>query len=219
MTRRPRGIVVFDLDGTLLRGNTVCEVLARPLGRLERMSEFEKLESESEIADARQEMLSWYRERTRAELCAYLADATWAPGAKRAVRDLQRADMLVGIASITWRFAVEWFANQLDVRHYLGTDEQPDGAIAHVWGRDKARWLANLAGSYRIPRNRIAAVGDSTGDVDMLNAAHLRYFVGEARGPEIPALVCMPNADLMLVAESIIDAWAHPTSTAPGAGP
>jgi phosphoserine phosphatase len=32
------GLVVFDLDGTLLRGQTVCEVLAAPLGRLDEMN-------------------------------------------------------------------------------------------------------------------------------------------------------------------------------------
>ena len=32
-------LVAFDLDGTLLRGNTVLEVLAAGLGRLERMHE------------------------------------------------------------------------------------------------------------------------------------------------------------------------------------
>jgi hypothetical protein len=65
--------------------------------------------------------------------------------------------------------------------------------------------------------DRVAAVGDSYGDVDMLSAAQLRYFVGEACSPEIPELVCMPNADLMLIAESIIKAWADPVSLAPEA--
>ncbi len=32
-----RGLAVFDLDGTLLRGDTVCEVLAKPLDRLVEM--------------------------------------------------------------------------------------------------------------------------------------------------------------------------------------
>jgi hypothetical protein len=40
---QPHGLAVFDLDGTLLRGLTVCEVLAGPLGHLERMQQFEAL--------------------------------------------------------------------------------------------------------------------------------------------------------------------------------
>lgn len=55
-----RGLVVFDLDGTVLRGPTVCELLARPLGRLREMESFETLTSEAEIARARAEMVHWY---------------------------------------------------------------------------------------------------------------------------------------------------------------
>ena len=106
------------------------------------------------------------------------------------------------------RFAVEWFANQLDIHHYLGTDVRSGGEIAHVWGRDKARWLQGLVSSSRISRHRVAAVGDSHGDTEMLRAAHLRFFVGAAPSREIPALVHLPNADLRLVADRIIDAWA-----------
>jgi hypothetical protein len=45
-------LVVFDLDGTLLRGRTVCEVLAEPLGRLERMRDTE-MTARADIASVR----------------------------------------------------------------------------------------------------------------------------------------------------------------------
>jgi len=35
---RPLGLVVFDLDGTLTRGPTVCELLAQTLDRSARMA-------------------------------------------------------------------------------------------------------------------------------------------------------------------------------------
>lgn len=215
MTDLPRGIVVFDLDGTLLRGETVCEVLARPLGRIDRMREFEKYRSEAEIADARRQMTEWYEGQTREALCAHLRNVAWAPGARRAVRELQKAKILVAIASITWKFAVEWFANQLDVRHGLGTELGSDGKITHVWGRDKAQWLEALANSYGVPRRRIAAVGDSSGDTEMLRAAHLRYYVGAAPIPEMPSLVHIPNADLRVIAARVIAAWVNPAALAP----
>lgn len=46
-------LVACDLDGTLLRPETCCEALARPLGRLERMREFERLHTVAEITAAR----------------------------------------------------------------------------------------------------------------------------------------------------------------------
>jgi HAD superfamily phosphoserine phosphatase-like hydrolase len=203
-----RGIVVFDLDGTLLRGDSVCELLARPLGRIRQMRAFEQLESEAEIAGARQQMLSWYAGHTRETLCRHLRAARWAPGAHNAVRDLQEAGILVAIASITWHFAVEWFADQLGIDDCLGTDGRPDGGITHVWGRDKALWLNDLVHRYRVPDYRVAAVGDSSGDIEMLRAAHLRYFVGDPPTPEVPDLIHIPDANLHLIAKSILALWA-----------
>jgi phosphoserine phosphatase len=211
MTQRvPRGIVVFDLDGTLLRGDTVCELIARPLGRIRQMRAFEQLKSEAEIASARREMLTWYADHSSEALCSHLRAARWAPGAQDAVKDLREARILVAIASITWRFAVEWFADRLGIDHCLGTDAKPDGKIVHVWGRNKALWLNELACKYAIPGDRTAALGDSSGDTEMLQAAHLRYFVGAAPSPEIPELVHIPNGNLHAIANSILDSWGCP---------
>jgi len=55
-----RGLVVFDLDGTLIRSLSACELLARGLGRAERMRQFEALSTPAEIAQARLEMAAWY---------------------------------------------------------------------------------------------------------------------------------------------------------------
>ena len=38
-------IAAFDLDGTLLRGQTACEAIAMGIGRIGRMREFEQLGS------------------------------------------------------------------------------------------------------------------------------------------------------------------------------
>jgi phosphoserine phosphatase len=120
---------------------------------------------------------------------------------------LQEARIVVGIASITWKFAVRWFAERLNVRHYLGTDVSSNGDITHVWGRDKARWLEELAKAYGVDRSRIAAVGDSAGDVAMLRVAGLRFFVGVDPIPEMGPAIHLPDADLRIVARRIIDEW------------
>jgi phosphoserine phosphatase len=208
MSSIPRGLVAFDLDGTLLRGATVCELLAQPLGRLEEMRRLEALTSEDDIARARQEMAGWYRGHDLAELQRSLTDAHWAPGAKEAVGMLQKEGVEVAIASITWRFAVSWFAQQLRVRHFLGTAMLSNGAIEHVWGRDKARWVSGLAGAYKLPLGRVAAVGDSTTDSELLCAAGVRIFVGANPPSSITDLIYLPGADLRTVAQRILDGWA-----------
>lgn len=210
-----RGIAAFDLDGTLLRGDTICEVLAKALGRLEEMKRFEAFTTESDIADGRSQMARWYSEHSAGNLQAHLHNACWAPGAHEAIQRLQEARIVVGIASLTWSFAVRWFAERLNVRHYLGTDISPNGDIIHVWARDKARWLEELAEPYGISQNRIAAVGDSEGDAAMLRVAGLRFFVGANLIPGIEPDIHLPAADLRVVAGHIIDSWATDTAARP----
>ena len=39
-------LVAFDLDGTLTRGDTVCEAIARGMGHVDRMRELEAIADE-----------------------------------------------------------------------------------------------------------------------------------------------------------------------------
>jgi hypothetical protein len=94
---RVRGLAAFDVDGTLLCGDTICEVLAKPLGRLEEMKRYETFTTESDIAYARAQMALWYMEYGIDNLHAYLPNACWAPGAQTALSELQEAGILIGI--------------------------------------------------------------------------------------------------------------------------
>ena len=61
MPTRSEALVAFDLGGTLLRGRTVCEVLAESLGRRERMQQLERVTSQADLLRSREEMAAWYR--------------------------------------------------------------------------------------------------------------------------------------------------------------
>ena len=202
-----RGIAAFDLDGTLLRGPTVCEVLAEHLGRLQEMQQFERFTQESDIIAAREEMARWYANQPVPTLLHSLEAATWAPGAKEAIARLRERGVEVVILSITWQTAVGWFAAQVGVEKFLGTQHLPNGEIVHIFGRDKARYLRQLVESMNIPRDRVAAVGDTPGDVEMLLEASMRFFVGK-EAPTIETVDHVPDADLTLVADRILEAWA-----------
>jgi phosphoserine phosphatase len=205
---RPRGVVAFDLDGTLLRGPTVCELLAEPLGRLPEMRRFEALAAEADIAAARREMARWYQGHTPEQLCAALEAARWAPGAREGVALLQQHGVEVVIASITWRFAVEWVAQRLGVARVLGTKLDPDGGVLDVWPRDKARWLEDVRAELALPAERVAAVGDSGSDAELLSAASLRFYVGAGPPPALPALAHRPAGDLLAIARETLAGWA-----------
>lgn len=205
--RSVRGLVCFDLDGTLLRGPTVCEVLATPLGRLREMQRFEAFKSEQEIMSARMEMSRWYGASSTRDLAEFCKDAQFAPGAKEAIAQLQADDIEVAIASITWKFAVSWFAERLNIHHYVGTELMKTGEIKHVWGRTKGAWLRALVRELAIPETRTAAVGDSASDAELLRAANLRFFVGHELPAGFQDTVHMPAADIRDVANKVIDAW------------
>jgi phosphoserine phosphatase len=204
MIEKPTGLVAFDLDGTLLRGPTVCEVLAARLGRLERMQEIEALTDQDEIAAARSEIAEWYRDYESTELLSMLGDATLAPNARAAIALLQRSGFVVSIASITWEFAVAWFAEQLGIRHFSGTALSPDGRIGHEWPIDKARRLQMLAADLAIPKERTAAVGDSAGDVPLLKAVGHPFFVGSRLPPGLEGVTHLQDADMLELAKLLI---------------
>ena len=138
----PSGLAAFDLDGTLLKGDTVCEAIARGLGRLDRMREFEGLgfTQKNEISAAREEMASWYLTQTLPQLRAHLVSMELASGAREGLRLLAENGFNLAIVSITWEFAVEWFADQLGIDYFIGTRLSPGGEITHFWSEDKPVW-------------------------------------------------------------------------------
>jgi phosphoserine phosphatase len=173
------------------------------------MEQFEsrKFTSEQEIAEARVEMARWYEGVSLVELERYCEGAVWAPGAVEAVAYLQQRNIHVAIASITWKFAVAWFAARLDIANFLGTDLLPSGDIEHVWGHTKGTWLLELAKDFGVEASRIAAVGDSAGDIDLLKAAALRFFVGPEPPDAVPGVIHLPAADIRTIAEHIVHVW------------
>jgi HAD superfamily phosphoserine phosphatase-like hydrolase len=206
------GIAAFDLDGTLLRGATVCELLAVPCDRVAEVRAFECSSGQAEIRAGRVAMARWYEGVPRERLLSALESAEWAPGATQAVSRLRRHGVEVVIASITWSFAVEWFARRLGVSRCLGTDLLPDGSVQDVWPRDKGRWLAEQATDFGVKPERVAAVGDSGGDVELLQTAAVRIFVGSALPPGLDRVHHLPGAHLEVAAQVILDAWGSPGS-------
>jgi HAD superfamily phosphoserine phosphatase-like hydrolase len=208
LSGQPFGLAVFDLDGTLLRGPTVCEVLARALGRLDHMRQLEALIaglSDIDIAAAREEMARWYQGIPLAELTSRLRLVRIAPRASDGITFLRRHGIAVAIASITWEFAVAWFARQLEVDYFVGTHLEPDGTIMHFWPRDKVTWIQGLRDTLRLPASRIAAIGDSGGDVEMLHAVRHPVFVGATLPGELPGVTHLPGTDIATVAHWIIE--------------
>jgi phosphoserine phosphatase len=198
-------LVVFDLDGTLLRGRTVCEVLAAPVHRSAEMAELETLRAIDDIRAARETMFTWYGDRPLDELCRWLEGATLAPGAVEACERLRAAGCTLAIASFTWRFAVDHFADLIGAEYRLGSSVRADGSWDHVWAGTKAEWVVQLMTDLGLDRDDVAAVGDGSFDVPMLQAVGTAVFVGRTPVPGLPEhTVSLPDTDLRVVADSLL---------------
>ena len=194
-------LAAFDLDGTVVRGPTICESLAESLGKLPRMREIEQLRDLAQIRAARQEMLGWYGDAPHAlydKLSLELA-----PGAVEAFGLLAQHGVQTAIVSITWSFAVERLARRLGADAWVGTGAHL-GEIQHFWPDDKPVWLARHASTLGIDMSQVAAVGDSHGDVPMLAAVGHPFFVGAELPREIAHAVHAPNPDMREIAQLIL---------------
>jgi phosphoserine phosphatase len=197
-------LVAFDVDGTLLRGPTLCECIALGIGKCDEMRAIERLTLAKDIAAARAEMISWYQCHDKATLLRYVKSVTFAPGAREGVLTLKRAGVRVALVSITWQFAVDWVASELGVDLAVGTGWREDGTIAHFWPEDKPTWLAECAEGIGVRPAEIAAVGDSRGDLQMLRSAAIGYFVGQERQDLAEHVKHWPGADIREIARDIL---------------
>jgi phosphoglycolate phosphatase-like HAD superfamily hydrolase len=148
-------------------------------------------------------MAEWCQGRSRQQLCACLDQVTLAAGAHEGFALLRQHRVQTAIVSITWSFAVEWFARRLGADFAAGTALAPDGQIRHVWADDKAARVADLARRLGIALGEVAAVGDSEGDLPMLAIVGLPIFVGRSLPAGTGHAVHQPDGDIAEIAQRI----------------
>jgi phosphoserine phosphatase len=197
-------LVAFDVDGTLLRGETICECIGRRIGKAAETRAFERLTSREDIAAARREMTTWYRPYTRQSLLDCLRDAHLAPGARQGFVRLREAGVKTALVSITWSFAIEWLANELGADFAVGTAWLDTGEVADFWPNDKAIWLQELMRKLNVGREALVVVGDSAGDIPMLTLAGRGYFVGAVMPELLPHVQHCPAADIDVLVDAMI---------------
>lgn len=200
----PVKLVIFDVDGTLLRGDTACQTIARSLGKYERMCQLEIVNGRDQVIAARHEMAEWYMEAGEVAVKTCLDGLSWAPGVTEGMGLLRANGVQLGLASVTWSFIVDHVARRLGISSYIATElDFETGDVKHSWRESKAAFLHEFAASNGMTPGDAAAVGDTMGDYDMLQVAGLGVFVGPDR-PDLPNVVHMPGADLRDVAGAIL---------------
>jgi len=79
-------LVAFDVDGTLLRGETVCECIGSHLGKSEEMTLIEEATTLKEVAAARRQMLTWYLPHGKEATSSMSRMYDWLPVRRRPLR-------------------------------------------------------------------------------------------------------------------------------------
>ena len=202
-------LAAFDLDGTLLRGESIWEAIARGIGRLERVREMEQFRADqvAEMTASIEESAGWYSAFTFDELLEHVNSIPIASGVEEGFAILRKHCFKIAVVSLTWEFAVERFTDRFGGDYYVGTGLSSDGQITHFWPEGKALWVAGLADKLGVDMRDVAAVGDSRGDVPMLLAVGHPYWVGEAVPAELDGRVIHePDGDIRVVADSIVRA-------------
>lgn len=197
-------LMAFDVDGTLLRGENICGCIARNIGRSAEMDAFERLRSREEMTIGRQTMLEWYAPFNKPKLIGYLQDLRLAPGVREGFARLRAEGIKIALVSITWQFAVEWLAADLGADYAVGTGLTEDHQLVHFWPEDKATWLEALLKKLELERHSLVAVGDSHGDIPMLQLARRGYFVGSDLPQELPHVHHWPDADISAIVADVL---------------
>lgn len=202
----PVGLVVFDMDGTLLRGDTVCLAIARSLGTYERMLEFEHSIDKRQVVAARNEMAAWYMSAGESAVLDSVQNIGFAPGARECVDILHDRGIETAIVSLTWGFAVRAIANRLGIHRVDATDlDFSSGEVTHLFGHEKGDRMRDVMDAAGVTAEETAAVGDTPNDFSMLEIAAHRFYVG-AEPPRIEGCHHLPGADMRTVARLIVEA-------------
>jgi phosphoserine phosphatase len=171
-------VVSFDLDGTLLRGTTVCRYLGAWLGESERILEIERRyharrATSAEMADG---SAPCFRGCSLGSIAEALERAPWIAGIGPCVAALRDAGVEVLVGAVTWSFAGEWLRDRYGFAGVCGSEMGVDGgALTGVTARyfdeyDKLDFVRAWCSDRDIGMHEVAAVGDSLSDVPLFRS-------------------------------------------------
>ena len=172
-------VVVFDLDGTLLRGTSVSLLLARWLGQTEEMAELERRFNAHEISSTvvADTSAGWLAGQSTADAWRALGGGNWIAGMAETFEVLAASGVSLLLGTITWRFAAEMLWERYDFAAVSGTEMGAiDGVLSGRVTRyfdehDKVRFVEDWCMRNGFSMSEVAAVGDSRSDVPLFRRA------------------------------------------------
>ena len=181
MRRLAYPVVVFDLDGTLLRGTTVSLLLAHWLGQGEEIAELERAFHAHEISNSvvADTSAGWLAGRHIEDAWDAVAGGPWIDGMAQTFRALSTTGASLLLGTITWSFIAERLRDRYDFAASSGTEMQAtDGVLSGTVSRyfdehDKARFVEAWCARKGYAMSQVAAVGDSRSDIPLFRQVGL----------------------------------------------
>ena len=197
-------VVVFDLDGTLLRGTSVSLMLAEWLGRTTEMAELERAFHVHEISNSIVADISagWFAGQRTVDVWRVLAEGPWIAGMAETFQTLTASGASILLGTITWSFAAEMLQELYGFAAVSGTEMQaPGGVLSGTVNRyfdehDKARFVEEwcVQGGYSM--SQVAAVGDSRSDIPLFRRAGLSIALNATADAQEAATHVLDTDDL-----------------------
>jgi phosphoserine phosphatase len=168
-------VVVFDLDGTLLRGTTASLVIAESMGHRAAVEELERFSRTCEISNhewtAREAAL--FAGTHPAQMCDHLRGAPWIGGLRETFVALTDAGCTLLLATLAWRFVTEALEHRPWFAAVSGAEMELEGSLLsgtkfrHFDEEDKLRFVECWCTGHGYQLADVAAIGDSRSDVPL----------------------------------------------------
>lgn len=164
----------FDLDGTLVHGDTVLQHVGRALGHGDLVRQlvcrYESFALDNTAVS--NESAKLFAGLRRSDLYEIMDDISTIAGIREALARLRGAGVRCVVATVTFDFASTWFVNRYGFDAYNGIELEVDsdgrftGLVKrHVNEWDKAKFIEGEADALGVPLSRVFYVGDSRSDL------------------------------------------------------
>ena len=168
-----RRMVVFDLDGTLLRSGSATGLIGGRFGAPPALRAVQERYrtgrcSNAAVAAATAPMFTG---RHIDEVTRTLLAGNWIAGIDDVVAELRDAGALVVLATVGWDFVAEIVARRHGFQAWCGTEMGRDGGrlsgrvVRPLEGHDKAEFVRCLCWEHHVALDDVAAIGDSRSDL------------------------------------------------------
>jgi len=215
-----RGIVVFDLDGTLVPNTTVSLHLGPWLGH-DDIGDLERLYAEGRITNAEiaERDATFYKDRRRDDVWRQLERLELIDGLADTISWLTNHSLVPVLATVTSKVAADFICDRYGFAAASGCEfgETADGVLLgtiarHFMPEDKVTFVADIAKYLGLGLDYVVAIGDSTSDIPLFHEAGLAIALNASNHARQAADVYMDTDNLRDIVPLIDDYFFGPSN-------